>query len=79
MWLPKASVDPKLVRKYWAERGAATRVRSSNFLLQISYDDTSILSSGPRNALSIQPIKDRHQKTTKVPEIANTCVFSLIL
>jgi hypothetical protein len=28
MWLPKASVDPKLVRKYRVEQRAATRVRT---------------------------------------------------
>jgi hypothetical protein len=28
LWLPKASVDPKLVRKYLAERRVATRVRT---------------------------------------------------
>jgi hypothetical protein len=26
IWLPKASVDPKLVRKYQAEQRAATRI-----------------------------------------------------
>jgi hypothetical protein len=28
IWLPKASVDPKLAGKYWAEQRAATRVRT---------------------------------------------------
>jgi hypothetical protein len=28
MWLPKALVDPKLVRKYRAEQRVATRVRT---------------------------------------------------
>lgn len=28
MWLPKALVDPKLKRKYRAEKRAATRVRT---------------------------------------------------
>ena len=56
LWLPKASVDPKLVRNYQAEQRAATRVR------------TCVSRAVLMMATALRPRKSRHQ----VPDSAQT-------
>jgi hypothetical protein len=39
MWLPKASMDPKLERKYWAELGCKIRIERDGSIVGRSTSD----------------------------------------